>query len=181
MKKMKTIFKKNPKNMTLITREKEPECDWVFNGEGVAYRKYDGTCCMIKDGILYKRRTVKKNKKKPSDFIECDFDPNTGKYFGWIPVVIGEDKFHMEAYEYLQGFYPDGTYELLGPKIQGNVENVPRHLFIKHDCAEKYKDVPTTFDEMLKWFSCRNIEGIVFHHPDGRKVKIRKTDFGLKR
>jgi len=166
--------------MALVTREKEPECNWVFNGESFAHRKYDGTCCMIKDGVLYKRRTVKKNKKKPVNFIEADFDSNTGKYFGWMPVVIREDKFHMEAYERLND-KADGTYELLGPKIQGNVEGFVKHKLISHIDTLIYADIPTTYDGMKLWFSDKDIEGIVFHHPDGRMAKIRKADFGLKR
>jgi hypothetical protein len=27
----------------------------------------------------------------------------------------------------------------------------------------------------------QDMEGIVFHHPDGRKAKIKKRDFGQKR
>ncbi|MCP3924538.1 MAG: hypothetical protein GY714_18345 [Desulfobacterales bacterium] len=180
MEKMKTIFKKNPENMSLVTREKDPSCDWVFNGEGEPHRKYDGTCCMIKDYILYKRRTVKKNKKLPNDFIKMDYDPNTGKYFGWVPVVIAEDKFHMEAYERLTD-KTNGTYELLGPKIQGNIEGFVKHKLINHKDTPIYIDIPLDFYGMREYLRPENIEGIVFHHPDGRKAKIRKTDFGLKR
>ena len=176
---MKTIFKKNPENMSLVTVEKEPECDWVFNGEGLAHRKYDGTCCMIDEGIMYKRRTVRKGKKVPYGFIAVDFDENTGKHFGWVPVDFKEDKFHKEAYQKI-GYFANGTYELVGPKIQGNVERFDFHRLLKHDLCEIYGDIPTTYDEMKLWFANKDIEGVVFHHPDGRKAKIRKTDFGLR-
>jgi hypothetical protein len=56
MKKTPTIFKRNPENMKQILNEHNPKCDWVFNGEGIATRKYDGTCCLVRNGILYKRR-----------------------------------------------------------------------------------------------------------------------------
>jgi len=32
-----------------------------------------------------------------------------------------------------------------------------------------------------EWLKGRDIEGLVFHHPDGRMAKIKKRDFGLKR
>jgi len=34
---------------------------------------------------------------------------------------------------------------------------------------------------LREWFKGRDIEGLVFHHPDGRMAKIKKRDFGLKR
>lgn len=36
--------------------------EWVINGEGVVICKWDGICCMIKDGVLYKCYDVKKGK-----------------------------------------------------------------------------------------------------------------------
>ena len=38
--------------------------------------------------------------------------------------------------------------------------------------------------QRLYWYLSQerpNIEGIVFHHPDGMMCKLRKTDFGLTR
>jgi len=55
MKKIPTIFKRNPENMKEILPEQHPDCGWVFDGEGVPTRKYDGTCCRVKDGKLWKR------------------------------------------------------------------------------------------------------------------------------
>ena len=37
----------------LVRDEVNPECRWVTEGEGTATRKYDGTCCLIKDGVFY--------------------------------------------------------------------------------------------------------------------------------
>lgn len=179
MKKMKTIFKKNPENMALVTREREPTCDWVFNGEGVPHRKYDGTCCMIKDNILYKRRTVRQFKTMPLNFIREDFDATTGKTFGWVPVIRG-DKFHIEAHERLID-KKDGTYELLGPKIQGNVEGFAKHKLINHNDTPIFIDIPLDYDGMKEYLRFENMEGIVFRHRDGRMAKIRKSDFGLSR
>ena len=181
MKKMPTIFVRNFENMRELTTEQHPDCDWVFNGEGNATRKYDGTCCMVKNGKLFKRREVKKGKGDPIDFIPIGHDKITGKRMGWLPVTeSNEDKRHMEAFNGMTE-YRDGTYELVGPKVQKNPENVEKHILLKHSDAEIFNDVPRDFDGIRNWLSDKDIEGIVFHHPDGRMSKIKKKDFGIKR
>lgn len=179
MKKIPTIFIRNPKNRKELLNEQHPDCDWVFAGEGAATRKYDGTCCMIKENNFYKRREIKPNKKIPKDFIEVQFDKITGKRVGWVPVNCNDpnDKWHCSAFIN----QPDGTYELCGPKIQGNPEGFKKHILIPHMQAEQYKNFPLTKEEIFKWFQGKDIEGIVFHHPDGRMAKIKLRDFGLKR
>lgn len=179
MKKIPTIFKRNPENMREILREPHPDCLWVFNGEGVATRKYDGTCVAIINGQYLKRREVKKGKKIPVGFIEVMHDPNTGKRVGWVPVRVDDpqDKWHMEAFDN----QPDGTYELCGPKVQGNPEKFDSHVLVPHLKAEIYEDCPRDYDGLKNWFADKDIEGIVFHHPDGRMAKIKKRDFGLRR
>jgi hypothetical protein len=182
MKKIPTIFKRNPENMARVLPEINSECEWVAKGEGVATRKYDGTCCMIKGRRLFKRREIRRGKKQPADFILEEYDPNTGKSFGWVPVSCDrpEDKYHCEAW-FNQPGLPDGTYELVGPKIQGNPEKYPQHTLISHANVEIYPDCPRTFEGLCAWLSDKDIEGIVFHHPDGRMAKIKKRDFGLNR
>lgn len=41
MKKISTLFKKNPENLGLVIDEVNPQNQWVFDGEGIATRKYD--------------------------------------------------------------------------------------------------------------------------------------------
>lgn len=180
MKKIPTIFKRNPGNMKEITPEPNSSCAWVFSGEGIATRKYDGTCCRIEGGKLFKRRELKKDIPVPPDFVQADCDDTTGKIFGWIPVDPSNatDKWHISAF--IPGM-ADGTYELLGPKIQGNPEGLTTHMLLLHSDADILDDVPRTFNGLREWFKSRNIEGIVFHHPDGRMAKIKKRDFGLAR
>jgi hypothetical protein len=180
MKKTPTLFKRNPEAMREILSEPNPVCDWVFNGEGVATRKYDGTCCLIDNGNFYKRRELKRGKPVPRNFVQADFDTTTGKTVGWVPVdpEAAEDKWYMEAFSET---LPDGTYELLGPKVQGNPEGFERHTLLKHSDAEQYPDVERTFDGLRKWMEDKDIEGLVFHHPDGRMAKIKKRDYGLRR
>jgi hypothetical protein len=66
---------------------------------------------------------------------------------------------------------------LLGEKIQGNPEKVAGHVLLKHSDAEVL-DCPRGFDQIKDWLKDKDIEGIVFHHPDGRMAKIKKRDFG---
>lgn len=186
MKKIKTLFKKDPTNPALIIDEYNVDTEWVLNGEGIATRKYDGTSCAIIDGIFYKRLELKKGKEQPDGYIVADYDDETGKTVGWIKVEDKpENKYHLIAYNKLKesGQDKDGTYELLGYKIQGNPENYEKdeYVLLNHDEAEVYYNVPTTLNEIKKWLQDKDIEGIVWHHPDGRMVKIRQKDFKQKR
>lgn len=176
MKKMPTIFNRNY-NPCRVFNMQHPDCDWVFNGEGIATRKWDGTCCMIDGGEYFKRRCVKRGKPIPDEFDEESFDENTGKAFGWMPVTE-EDKWHMEAY---LGGEPDGTYELVGPKVQGNPEGFVKHTLMSHKTGSICNGILRTFDGIREYMKDKDIEGIVFHHPDGRMAKIKKSDYGMKR
>jgi len=180
VKKIPTIFKRNPDNMREILMVAHPDCGWVFNGEGIATRKYDGTCCKIDANGYWKRRAVKKGKLIPPLFELEQYDENTGKSVGWVPVDFENkaDKYHVEAYRDGMEF---GTYELCGPKIQGNPEGYDKHVLVSHENAENLGDITRTFDGLREYLVKMDIEGIVFHHPDGRMGKIKKRDYGQKR
>lgn len=182
MKKIPTIFERDwAGDRSRVIDKLHPDCAWVFSGEGIATRKLDGTSCMIRDGRLYRRRELKQGQVAPEGFEIADHDAETGKTVGWMPVGDGpEDKWHRLAF---QDGTPkwDGTYELIGPQIQGNPENAPSNRLVPHVDAARYDDAPRTFDGLRAWLTDKNIEGLVFHHPDGRMAKIKKRDFGLKR
>lgn len=182
MKKIQSLFQRNYEGDRQVRDELVPGSEWVANGEGQATRKYDGTCCRIKDGKLFKRYEVKKGKNPPEGFEPAnEVDPNTGKQQGWIEVGYGnENKWHLEAFQNLQ-YKTDGTYELMGPKIQGNLEGFEEHVLVSHAEATILEDCPRTFEELKKYLADGNIEGIVWHHPDGRMVKIKGRDFGIAR
>lgn len=40
---------------------------------------------------------------------------------------------------------------------------------------------PRKYQALVAWLKDKDIEGLVFHHPDGRMAKIKKRDFGLDR
>jgi hypothetical protein len=177
MQKTPTIFIRDfDHNPKLVTEEKNPVCDWVFNGEGQATRKYDGTCCYFDGDTWFKRREIKPGKKAPDDFRPVNTDPVTGKMMGWVPVGP-DDKWHNEAIAQDDGYAP-GTYELCGPKVQGNPEGYASHVLIAHADAEVF-DVPRDYQGIQEWMKHIPFEGIVFHHPDGRMAKIKRRDFDI--
>ena len=56
MKKIPTIFERDwDGDRSRVLDKPSPGCEWVFNSEGVATRKYDGTCAAIINGSLFKR------------------------------------------------------------------------------------------------------------------------------
>ncbi len=179
MRKISTMFERDwDGDRSRVLPVIHPGCEWVQSGEGVATQKIDGTCCLIRDGKLFKRQEYKAGAVVPPDFEEVDQDEETGKRVGWRPVGDGpEDKWHREGFEN-SGEIPDGTYELIGPKVQGNPEKRTIHLLIVHG-AYVLASVPRSFDELKSYLSNSDMEGIVFHHPDGRMAKIKRRDFGL--
>lgn len=182
MKKIPTMFERDWNgDRSRVTPQVHAGCEWVLAGEGVATRKIDGTCCMVRDGLLYKRREVRSNEPYPPEFEKADYDEETGKTVGWVLIGGGsDDRWHREAFE-AAGFPADGTYELIGPKVQGNPEDSPMHMLIPHSMCERYEDVPRSFSDLRVWLLNHNIEGVVFHHPDGRMAKIKQRDFGHRR
>lgn len=181
MKKIPTVFERDWNgDRSRVLDQVHPGCEWVLAGEGVATRKVDGTCCMIRNGVLYKRREIVEGDRIPAGYEQIDMDETTGKAVGWVPVGDGpEDRWHREAFAHLPPV--DGTYELVGPKVQGNPEGFEVHYLYAHSEAEKLLDVPRTFYGLQDWLRGQRIEGIVFHHPDGRMAKIKLRDFGLRR
>lgn len=55
------------------------------------------------------------------------------------------------------------------------------HYLLPHSGAAIFPDAPRDFHALEMWLAGRDIEGLVFHHPDGRMAKIKLRDFGLKR
>jgi hypothetical protein len=183
MKKIISLFQRNYDGNRQVRDEVTPGAEWVLAGEGVATVKIDGTCCLVRDGKLFKRYDAKGNRKPPDGWEPCEPAPdeNTGHWPGWLPVGDGpDDKWHREAWE--QGnLLSNGTYELIGPKVQGNPYDVPAeqsHRLIKHGIVFKGA-LPHDFEGLREWFNMSEVEGIVWHHPDGRMVKIKRRDFGL--
>jgi hypothetical protein len=81
------------------------------------------------------------------------------------------------------GKVEDGTYELIGEKVQNNPESIKGHLLVKH--GDNILSLESLDFEWIKNFLSNpdnNMEGIVFHHTDDNCMcKIRKSDFGIRR
>jgi hypothetical protein len=190
VKKIPTVFLRDPDDRAHVLPEVNPDCQWVLDGEGRATRKYDGTCTLLDElGKWWARREVKPGKPLPADYWLIEGDEVTGKLFGWEP--IGQSafaRFHAEALDNHRGtnngiYTPrPGTYELIGPKVNGNPEREQRHWLIEHAKAERIRQLDElTFDGIrevvLALAEADGCEGIVWHHPDGRMAKIKARDF----
>jgi hypothetical protein len=189
MKKISTLYKKNPQDLSRVIDEVNPENSWVFEG-AIATRKFDGVATAIISGDLYKRYDVKRGKTAPVGAIPCqEPDEITGHHPHWVKCDRDNpsDKLFFEAFDCLDN-KEDDTYELCGEKISTerfnaklNVEKIEGHKLIRHGC-EKLNVPDLSFDGIRKFLDEHDIEGIVFYHPtDDRMCKIRKKDFGIKR
>jgi hypothetical protein len=100
-----------------------------------------------------------------------------------------EDKWVFEAVKGSDvSGWPDGEHsaEAVGPHIQGNPLQLSTHLCIPFNLEiPVYEEVPRHFDGLKAFLSTLDskycpghlAEGIVFHHPDGRRAKIKRKDF----
>ncbi|THF86822.1 hypothetical protein E7T09_12125 [Deinococcus sp. KSM4-11] len=177
MRKILSLYVRNYDTNRLVRDEVVPGSEWVPAGEGVATRKWDGTSCLVRNGELWKRYDAKKGRTPPGGFEPAqEPDPVTGHHPGWVPVGDGQDDiYHREAWA--GAALPDGTYELIGPKVQGNPEGLQAHRLVPHG-AERLADVPRDYVSLRAYLEARpDMEGIVWHHPDGRMVKLKRKDF----
>lgn len=155
---------------------------------------------------VWSRREVKPGKNAPPNFEETGYDQYTGKRVGWQP--YSEGSFHKQIDEALaRGPFagPDipamirrpvlfdgetidcevpnwvtGTYELVGPEVNGNPERFDDHRLILHGAHPLVLD-DVSFIGLRMFLDAHDIEGIVWHHPDGRRAKLKGSDFGLRR
>jgi len=174
----------------LVLPQLTPGCEWVLNGEGVATRKRDGTCCMVDDsGRLWRRYDAKGGKTPPDGFVPAQAEPdkNTGHWPGWVLVGDGpQDKWYYSA------VWPTlpGTYELCGPKFQTNAEGLAQHRFFRHGeevlwtglmfGCRSHGNSDEAFVALRSDFQVLTMEGVVWHHPDGRLCKLKRSDFGYQ-
>lgn len=181
MHKIPTLFVRDESDRRYVTDEVTPGYEWVLAGEGVPTRKYDGTCIMFDGNLWWARREVKPGKTIPPGFIQVDCDSITGKRQGWEPVANSS---HYKAFcevvvsdDFESRVYPAGTYELVGPKVNGNPEGGTVHRLIPHG-----KYTLPILQAQLHAVQIKAIvrelpfEGVVWHHPDGRMAKLKARD-----
>lgn len=188
MRKIPTVYLRDYSNPRFVTDELNPAADWVTRGEGIATRKYDGTCIRLDEaGRWWARREVKSGKPAPDDFQLIETDDVTGKAVGWIPAgdssfakflaeALLNEKFALVNGAPLTSHVP-GTYELCGPRINGNPERLDVHLLIPHGDTV-LDDAPREFKDLRDYLLGADpmIEGIVWWHDDGRMAKLKVKD-----
>lgn len=181
MEKIPTLFERD-EHFHVVNRPRA-ECAWVFDGAGVGTEKLDGTNVRltVRSGQLVrieKRRNPSKAQKA------------AGIVDGWyVDTAEVVDKWILAAAANTDvANWPDGEHpcEALGPRIQGNPLALADHVCVPFDlAAPAVVSVPRGYDELWEFldglesrYSPGNLaEGIVFHHPDGRRAKIKRKDF----
>ena len=180
MKKIPTLFERDATNRKYVTPDTTPGLEYILTDGAIATRKYDGTACLVRDNRLYKRYDAKAGKTPPPEFEPAQPEPDevTGHWPGWLPVTAG-DKWHMEAWNGVDGHLPDGTYELCGPKIQGNPEGFMGHVLIKHGGLRirELSERGLTFTGLAKWMQGTTYEGVVWWKDGEPVAKLKKRDF----
>jgi Family of unknown function (DUF5565) len=175
MRKIPTIFVRDRDNDPKhVTREPNPDCAWVFAGEGSPTRKFDGTCVMYDGDRWWARREIKPGKPTPAGFVELAHDEETGRTVGWEPAEQSSfEKYLTEAIG--DEARSPGTFELIGPKVNGNPEQAAAHTLVRHG-DDDLGDVPRDYPGLAAWLRDHPWEGIVWHHPDGRMAKLKRRD-----
>lgn len=198
MNKIPTIYIRN--KYFKVTPKHHPDCDWVFRGEGLAMEKLDGVNVRLtirneKVMRVEKRRNPTKAQKKIDIidpwYVEANYNDRTDKH---IFTAVGRTNFES---------WPDGEHccEAIGPKLQGNPLGLEHSRCVPFNLPEIYDPeaysylIPQVlsanpFDQMVYRMDKLNslfahdnccpptrAEGIVFHHPDGRQAKIKRSDF----
>lgn len=210
MKKIPTLFVRNH-NTGYVIPELNPEAAWVMEKAYPALRKYDGTCVgnfLVVNGevrthkgvgsgevqnkedisnIWMARHTTVGRMRHPENFIEEEFDARTGKTFGWVPIEQSSFyKFFLEANEDLETEYL-GTYELCGPKINGNPEGFKKHKLVFHNAAEQLANinvldihemsVEEAYEALKHTLGYMPVEGAIFKSPLNWMAKLKRKDF----
>lgn len=187
MKKMKSLFVRQFNDRHGIEgclNEIAEGCEWVFNEPVIATRKYDGTCCLIQDGQIFKRFDYKEGRVLPTNAIPCQekADDITGHFPHWVLCDANNpsDKYHIAAFE-KQKPLANGTYELCGEHFQSNIDKLTENgdILIKHG-ETVITDLTLTYDGIKEYLQNNFIEGIVFYRENGDMCKIKRSDFGFK-
>jgi len=155
-------------------------CAWVLAGEGTATAKADGTAVRYHDGVWWTRRQVRAHRAPPPGFACVDTDP-AGTRYGWEPAAAsGYARVLAAAVDALDpAALPGGaTYELVGPSLQGNPHRLPCHMLVRHGAAV-LPGCPRDPAALPGYLAGLPWEGVVWHHPDGRRAKVKRRDLGL--
>jgi hypothetical protein len=183
MEKIPTIFDRG-ENFRVINQPRKG-CEWVFAGEGRATEKLDGTNIRV---TLRAGHVVRVEKRRNPTKLQ----KQQGVIDGWYVDADEYSKDDKWIFEAVRGTdmlsWPDGEHsaEALGPNIQGNALGLPKHTCVPFNLEiPVYENVPRTYEGLRQFLESLDslfspghpAEGIVFHHPDGRRAKIKRKDF----
>lgn len=178
MRKIPTLFVRDPSNMARVTTRVEPGCEWVLEGLGTATVKRDGTNVRVTvdDGrlrLVEKRHNPTREEKvaglEPGYVVAGPTDPADQHIFAAV-----------RATDFSR--WPDGLWpcEAVGPKIQGGAGGTTPALYAFSLWPELLMDGnPRSFGEIRAYLERVPIEGIVWHDGFLRMAKIKRRDFGF--
>ena len=141
-----------------------PEFKVKLLSDYIISEKIDGSCRLLYQGKVWKRRDIKRNKKTgkfktpPSSWVQFIKKPTLENHrIGFIPIDLNskEDKWDKSAidtnnsimvHSVIEGIFnskfvnldelPDmTTMEFIGPKVQGNPYNIKHHGYYLHGSA----------------------------------------------
>lgn len=180
MQKIETLFLRDPATKhKRVMDERNPDVDMSRMKDARATRKWDGSACLYKDGVLYHRHAHKESKgAAPAGWIHWTYDPEKKSGHGWLPIGDGpSDQWHREAFAKDPECFIEGmTYELVGPKLQKNPEKRESHELLAHG-GKIEADVPLDFKGLKAFLENYPGEGLVWWDNDGPIAKIKKKDF----
>ena len=189
MKKIPTLFKRvfSPDHKTkTILPEVTPGCECVLEGICIPTIKWDGACCAIINGEIYKRYDAKigkdgKQKMPPEGAIPCqpEPDPITGHWPHWVKCVEGNpaDKYFLAALEKYKrrrvvltlkyNYIPFDkefsksdkiiTFEAIGPHYQNNPYKLKDDDLARHGDPSFYPELLEDDNGNVTFDSIRNL------------------------
>lgn len=166
-----------------VTDQITPGCEWVITDAPRVRttRKFDGACMMFDGRDWWARREVKDGKPDPYGFTLVVVDGAAGKRIGWIPITESDRQTQWHEAVIRDQHFTAGTYELIGPAVNGNPEMEAAHRLVRHGSETIWTPSPAEFNrlraQILDYYDCYHHEGVVWHHPDGRMAKIKAKDF----
>lgn len=184
MKKIPTLFKRvfSGHKIIDVLPEVNPDLREAFL-HGVATVKFDGSCCAIINGNLYRRWDTKGKKIPPAGAIQCAEYPDetTGSFPFFVPCDRDNpaDKWFFEAYNHYWAAHKirEGTYEAIGKHFNGNPYNMDYDTLVKH--GETCVLIERDFESIRSWLWKHNEEGLVFWLKGQPVCKIKRTDFNM--
>lgn len=183
MEKIPTLFERDARFHVVDTPR--ADCAWVFDGAGVGTEKLDGTNTRL---TVRAGQIVRVEKRRNPSKVQ----KQQGIVDGWYvdaDEFSAEDKWIFAATRNTDvSAWPDGEHscEALGPRIQGNPLELEEHVCVAFNLrAPAYPQVPRGYTELREFLADLEsqfapghlAEGIVFHHQDGRRAKIKRKDF----